>query len=112
MPESTFSLYWESRVLKILSSGFDLTFRSRNMNGSPGATSSFTQATPAPSCPRLCCFSIKRKSLALASGAPGQSATFSFFGISVGAPVGTVKGRMRLGLKKMRAQLGEGQVVT
>jgi RNA polymerase sigma-70 factor, ECF subfamily len=25
-------------------------------------------------------------------------------------PVGTVKGRMRLGLKKMRAQLGEGQV--
>jgi RNA polymerase sigma-70 factor, ECF subfamily len=28
------------------------------------------------------------------------------------APVGTVKGRMRLGLKKMRAQLGEGQVVT
>jgi RNA polymerase sigma-70 factor, ECF subfamily len=26
------------------------------------------------------------------------------------APVGTVKGRMRLGLKKMRAQLGEGQV--
>jgi RNA polymerase sigma-70 factor, ECF subfamily len=27
------------------------------------------------------------------------------------APVGTVKGRMRLGLKKMRAQLGEGQVV-
>ena len=27
-----------------------------------------------------------------------------------GAPVGTVKGRMRLGLKKMRAQLGEGQV--
>jgi RNA polymerase sigma-70 factor, ECF subfamily len=30
----------------------------------------------------------------------------------VEAPVGTVKGRMRLGLKKMRAQLGEGQVVT
>jgi RNA polymerase sigma-70 factor, ECF subfamily len=30
----------------------------------------------------------------------------------LGAPVGTVKGRMRLGLKKMRAQLGEGQVVT
>jgi RNA polymerase sigma-70 factor (ECF subfamily) len=29
----------------------------------------------------------------------------------LGAPVGTVKGRMRLGLKKMRAQLGEGQVV-
>jgi RNA polymerase sigma-70 factor, ECF subfamily len=28
------------------------------------------------------------------------------------APVGTVKGRMRLGLKKMRTQLGEGQVVT
>jgi RNA polymerase sigma-70 factor (ECF subfamily) len=28
------------------------------------------------------------------------------------APVGTVKGRMRLGLKKMRAQLGDGQVVT
>ena len=28
----------------------------------------------------------------------------------LGAPVGTVKGRMRLGLKKMRAQLGEGQV--
>jgi RNA polymerase sigma-70 factor, ECF subfamily len=28
------------------------------------------------------------------------------------APVGTVKGRMRLGLKKMRAQLGEGQVMT
>jgi RNA polymerase sigma-70 factor (ECF subfamily) len=27
------------------------------------------------------------------------------------APVGTIKGRMRLGLKKMRAQLGEGQVV-
>jgi RNA polymerase sigma-70 factor, ECF subfamily len=26
------------------------------------------------------------------------------------SPVGTVKGRMRLGLKKMRAQLGEGQV--
>jgi RNA polymerase sigma-70 factor (ECF subfamily) len=26
------------------------------------------------------------------------------------APVGTVKGRMRLGLKKMRAQLGEGKV--
>ena len=26
------------------------------------------------------------------------------------APVGTVKGRMRLGLKKMRAQLGEGRV--
>src|ERR687896_607063 len=26
------------------------------------------------------------------------------------APVGTVKGRMRLGLKKMRTQLGEGQV--
>jgi RNA polymerase sigma-70 factor (ECF subfamily) len=26
------------------------------------------------------------------------------------APIGTVKGRMRLGLKKMRAQLGEGQV--
>jgi RNA polymerase sigma-70 factor (ECF subfamily) len=26
------------------------------------------------------------------------------------APVGTVKGRMRLGLRKMRAQLGEGQV--
>lgn len=26
------------------------------------------------------------------------------------APVGTVKGRMRLGLKKMKAQLGEGQV--
>ena len=26
------------------------------------------------------------------------------------APVGTVKGRMRLGLKKMRAQLGAGQV--
>jgi RNA polymerase sigma-70 factor (ECF subfamily) len=26
------------------------------------------------------------------------------------APVGTIKGRMRLGLKKMRAQLGEGQV--
>lgn len=25
-------------------------------------------------------------------------------------PVGTVKGRMRLGLKKMKAQLGEGQV--
>src|SRR3954449_9855120 len=25
-------------------------------------------------------------------------------------PIGTVKGRMRLGLKKMRAQLGEGQV--
>jgi RNA polymerase sigma-70 factor (ECF subfamily) len=29
----------------------------------------------------------------------------------LGAPVGTVKGRMRLGLKKLRAQLGEGQVV-
>ena len=28
----------------------------------------------------------------------------------LGAPVGTIKGRMRLGLKKMRAQLGEGQV--
>jgi RNA polymerase sigma-70 factor (ECF subfamily) len=28
------------------------------------------------------------------------------------APVGTVKGRMRLGLKKMRAQLGEGLVPT
>jgi RNA polymerase sigma-70 factor, ECF subfamily len=28
----------------------------------------------------------------------------------VDAPVGTVKGRMRLGLKKMRAQLGEGSV--
>jgi RNA polymerase sigma-70 factor, ECF subfamily len=27
------------------------------------------------------------------------------------APVGTIKGRMRLGLKKMRAQLGEGQVL-
>jgi len=27
------------------------------------------------------------------------------------APVGTIKGRMRLGLKKMRAQLGEGQVM-
>jgi RNA polymerase sigma-70 factor (ECF subfamily) len=26
------------------------------------------------------------------------------------APVGTIKGRMRLGLTKMRAQLGEGQV--
>jgi RNA polymerase sigma-70 factor, ECF subfamily len=26
------------------------------------------------------------------------------------APVGTIKGRMRLGLKKMRSQLGEGQV--
>jgi RNA polymerase sigma-70 factor, ECF subfamily len=26
------------------------------------------------------------------------------------APVGTVKGRMRLGLKKMKSQLGEGQV--
>jgi RNA polymerase sigma-70 factor (ECF subfamily) len=26
------------------------------------------------------------------------------------APVGTVKGRMRLGLKKMKAQLGEGRV--
>jgi RNA polymerase sigma-70 factor, ECF subfamily len=26
------------------------------------------------------------------------------------APVGTIKGRMRLGLKKMRAQLGEGRV--
>ena len=26
------------------------------------------------------------------------------------APVGTIKGRMRLGLRKMRAQLGEGQV--
>ena len=26
------------------------------------------------------------------------------------APVGTIKGRMRLGLKKMRAQLGQGQV--
>ena len=26
------------------------------------------------------------------------------------APVGTVKGRMRLGLKKMKTQLGEGQV--
>jgi RNA polymerase sigma-70 factor, ECF subfamily len=26
------------------------------------------------------------------------------------APVGTIKGRMRLGLKKMKAQLGEGQV--
>jgi RNA polymerase sigma-70 factor (ECF subfamily) len=26
------------------------------------------------------------------------------------APVGTVKGRMRLGLRKMRSQLGEGQV--
>jgi RNA polymerase sigma-70 factor (ECF subfamily) len=26
------------------------------------------------------------------------------------APVGTVKGRMRLGLKKMRGQIGEGQV--
>jgi len=26
------------------------------------------------------------------------------------APVGTIKGRMRLGLKKMRAHLGEGQV--
>ena len=26
------------------------------------------------------------------------------------APVGTIKGRMRLGLKKMRASLGEGQV--
>jgi RNA polymerase sigma-70 factor (ECF subfamily) len=26
------------------------------------------------------------------------------------APVGTVKGRMRLGLRKMKAQLGEGQV--
>jgi RNA polymerase sigma-70 factor (ECF subfamily) len=26
------------------------------------------------------------------------------------APVGTVKGRMRLGLKKMRSQLGEGKV--
>jgi RNA polymerase sigma-70 factor (ECF subfamily) len=26
------------------------------------------------------------------------------------APVGTIKGRMRLGLKKMRATLGEGQV--
>ncbi len=26
------------------------------------------------------------------------------------APVGTVKGRMRLGLKKMKAQLGEGKV--
>jgi RNA polymerase sigma-70 factor, ECF subfamily len=26
------------------------------------------------------------------------------------APVGTIKGRMRLGLKKMRAQMGEGQV--
>ena len=25
-------------------------------------------------------------------------------------PIGTVKGRMRLGLEKMRAQLGEGQV--
>ena len=28
----------------------------------------------------------------------------------LGAPVGTIKGRMRLGLKKMRSQLGEGQV--
>ena len=28
----------------------------------------------------------------------------------IDAPVGTVKGRMRLGLKKMRTQLGEGQV--
>ncbi|HET8759076.1 MAG TPA: sigma-70 family RNA polymerase sigma factor [Solirubrobacteraceae bacterium] len=28
----------------------------------------------------------------------------------LGAPVGTIKGRMRLALKKMRAQLGEGQV--
>ena len=28
----------------------------------------------------------------------------------LGAPVGTVKGRMRLGLKKMRTQLGEGKV--
>jgi RNA polymerase sigma-70 factor, ECF subfamily len=26
------------------------------------------------------------------------------------APVGTIKGRMRLGLRKMRAQIGEGQV--
>jgi RNA polymerase sigma-70 factor, ECF subfamily len=26
------------------------------------------------------------------------------------APVGTIKGRMRLGLQKMRAHLGEGQV--
>lgn len=28
----------------------------------------------------------------------------------LGLPMGTVKGRMRLGLKKMRAQLGEGRV--
>jgi hypothetical protein len=38
------------------------TLRSRNMNGSPAGMSSFTQATPAPSWPRLCCFSISRKS--------------------------------------------------
>ncbi len=34
-PSSTLSLYWPRSSLKILSSGFDFTFRSRNMNGSP-----------------------------------------------------------------------------
>jgi hypothetical protein len=61
-PDGDLIVVLSEEFLKIRSSGLDLTFLSRNMNGSPAGTSSFTQATPAPSCPRLCCFSIRRKS--------------------------------------------------
>jgi RNA polymerase sigma-70 factor (ECF subfamily) len=57
---------------------------------------------------------------ALSSLPPDQSQVIelAYFGgfthteiaVMLDAPVGTIKGRMRLGLKKMRAQLGEGQV--
>ena len=36
------------------------TDRTREMYRLPGVASSFTFPSPAPSCPRLCCFSISR----------------------------------------------------
>jgi hypothetical protein len=37
--------------------------RTRLMYSAPGGMSNLTTPTPAPSCPRLCCFSISRYSL-------------------------------------------------
>ena len=45
-PRGHASIYCASSVLNIRSSELVFTLRSRNMNGSPAGTSSFTQATP------------------------------------------------------------------
>ena len=57
----------EVRSLKLLCTASKISVmapepnaRSRNIYSSPGFASSFTHASPAPSCPRLCCFSINR----------------------------------------------------